>query len=77
MSLSRFTEQSQTASDAADFPGAAAAGSVPGSLVFVGSKGHHLAHDWTRWWAWVPGTTSVTPTDQTARVAEGLTGHRR
>ena len=44
------------APDAADFPGAAAADLVPGSLVFVGSKGPIPLDDWTRWWAWVPET---------------------
>jgi formylglycine-generating enzyme len=29
---------------------------VPGSLVFVGSKGPIPLDDWTRWWASVPGT---------------------
>ena len=46
----------EQAPDAADFPGAAAADLVPGSLVFVGSKGPIPLDDWTRWWAWVPGT---------------------
>jgi formylglycine-generating enzyme len=46
----------EQAPDAADFPGAAAADLVPGSLVFVGSKGPIPVDDWTRWWAWVPGT---------------------
>lgn len=46
----------EQAPDAADFPDAAAADLVPGSLVFVGSKGPIPLDDWTRWWAWVPGT---------------------
>jgi formylglycine-generating enzyme len=46
----------EQAPDPADFPGAAAADLVPGSLVFVGSKRPIPLDDWTRWWAWVPGT---------------------
>lgn len=42
----------EQAPDAADFPGAAAADLVPGSLVFVGSQGPIQLDDWTRWWAW-------------------------
>ena len=30
---------------------------MPGSLVFVGSNGPIPLDDWTRWWAWVPGTS--------------------
>ena len=29
---------------------------MPSSLVFVGTKGPIPLDDWTRWWAWVPGT---------------------
>jgi formylglycine-generating enzyme len=46
----------ERAPDAADFPCAATADLVPGSLVFVGSKRPIPLDDWTRWWASVPGT---------------------
>ena len=46
----------EQAPHAADFPDAAAADLVPGSLVFVGSKRPIPLDDWTRWWASVPGT---------------------
>jgi hypothetical protein len=51
----------EQAPHAADFPDAAAADLVPGSLVFVGSKGAIPLDDWTPWWAWVPGTNSRHP----------------
>ena len=62
----------EQAPGAADFPGAAAAGLVPGSLVFVGSKGPIPLDDWTRWWAWVPGTNWRYPTDPAGRLMGGI-----
>jgi formylglycine-generating enzyme required for sulfatase activity len=38
-----------------DFPGAAAADLVAGSLVFTPTDGPVPLDDWTRWWRWVPG----------------------
>lgn len=41
--------------DPADFPGAAAADLVPGSLVFTPTPGPVDLADWKAWWRWVPG----------------------
>ena len=45
----------EKAPDPADFPDADPADLVPGSQVFVGTRGPVPLDDWTRWWAWVPG----------------------
>jgi formylglycine-generating enzyme required for sulfatase activity len=45
----------ERAPDSADFPGAAEADLVPGSLVFVPTEGPVPLDDWTQWWRWVPG----------------------
>jgi formylglycine-generating enzyme len=50
-----YVTVAEQAPDPADFPGAAVADLVPGSLVFVGSARPIPLDDWTRWWAWVPG----------------------
>ncbi|MGH6692036.1 MAG: formylglycine-generating enzyme family protein [Gammaproteobacteria bacterium] len=42
--------------DPADFPGADPQSLVPGSQVFTPTPGPVPMDDWTRWWAWVPGT---------------------
>src|SRR3954465_14321105 len=41
--------------DPEDFPGAAPADLVPGSLVSRRTSGPVSLDDWTRWWHWVPG----------------------
>ena len=46
----------EVAPDTNDFPGADPASLVPGSQVFVGAARPVPLDDWTRWWAWVPGT---------------------
>ena len=41
----------------ADFPGAPPENLVPGALVFRRTQGPVNLHDYTNWWAWVPGTS--------------------
>jgi formylglycine-generating enzyme len=47
--------------DPAQYPGADPALCVPGSAVFHGTPGPVNLADWSRWWAWTPGTCWARP----------------
>ena len=47
--------------DPAHFPGAPPDALVPGGLVFVPPPGPVSLHDWTRWWAYIPGASWRAP----------------
>ncbi|HVY11069.1 MAG TPA: formylglycine-generating enzyme family protein [Mycobacteriales bacterium] len=50
-----WTTTAERSPDPADFPGAAPADLVPGSLVFTPTAGPVPLDDWQRWWVWTPG----------------------
>lgn len=47
--------------DPADFPGAPPENLVPGSLVFMGTRGPVDLHDLMQWWAWIPAASWRAP----------------
>jgi sulfatase modifying factor 1 len=43
--------------NAADFPGAPPENLVPGSMLFMKTRGPVDLHNYVNWWAWAPGTS--------------------
>lgn len=60
--------------DAADYPGAPKENLVPGSMVFVPTRGPVDLRDATQWWRWVPGASWRAPLGDGSSIAE-LAGH--
>lgn len=55
VSETEYRTVAQRPIDPAQYPGALPELCVPGSLVFVGTKGPVDLRDWSAWWQWTPG----------------------
>lgn len=58
--------------DAQDFPGAAEADLMPGSMVFKATSGPVDLRNWRSWWDWVPGARWRNPQGPSSTVEDRL-----
>jgi len=74
VAATRHVTVAERALNPADFPGAPVENLVPGALVFRKTRGPVNLHDYTNWWAWVPGTSWRHPFGPGSSI-EGIERH--